>query len=426
MEKVKKSNENAFIIYVIAISVIVFFIVLIRAATTAITWDEAYTYIVYAKDFSINQLINIHSNYANNHIINTIMIAVLDNLCKIEYNEFIIRIPNLIMLVFYFIGSYMISKDEKHKFLLFSALVLNYYVMEFFGLGRGYGISTTFIIFMCYFFRKSFNNQENDKNIFKSILFGILACYSNTVCILALFSISTVYIIQLLIKKDMIRFIRKNIIKILPIMLLLIYILIFHFIVTGSDKPVFGEEDGTTIMDLMKGNFVWMFFENPIINITITIVIVIILLISIYKEKLKILKRPYLMLLFVTLFSLIIPSFVFRKPFLVKRCLIPFWPIIVLGFIEIYDLFIERRKEKNIILTGIAITLFIINFTVRTDITSTRTWKNNYIVRNIAYNALYERRTLTKEEYEENKSFYGLSFYREKILKDYKFDIIPQ
>ena len=50
------------------------------------------------------------------------MIAFLDNLCNLPYNEFIIRLPNIIMLVFYFIGSYMIAKDEKNKYLVFSIL----------------------------------------------------------------------------------------------------------------------------------------------------------------------------------------------------------------------------------------------------------------------------------------------------------------
>ena len=126
----------------------------------------------------------------------------MDKLCNIPYNEFIIRLPNIIMLIFYFIGSYMISKDEKHKYLLFSGLVLNYYVMEFFGLARGYGIAASFVIWMCYFFKKASTNNYDDKNIFISVIFGLLACYSNTISILALFVICLIYLIQLIRKKN--------------------------------------------------------------------------------------------------------------------------------------------------------------------------------------------------------------------------------
>ena len=61
-------------------------------------------------------------------------------------------------------------------------------------------------------------------------------------------------------KKETLKFIKRNIIKIMPIAIFLIYIVVFHFIVTGSDKPVFGgtgEAKGLTIIGFLEKNFVW-------------------------------------------------------------------------------------------------------------------------------------------------------------------------
>ena len=429
-EIVKKVKNNNFLIYVIGLSIIIFSIVVIRAATSAITWDEAYTYVAYAKEFNIQQLIDIHSNFANNHIINTLMIAVVDNLCNIPYNEFIIRLPNIIMLIFYFIGSYMISKDEKHKYLLFSGLVLNYYVMEFFGLARGYGIAASFIIWMCYFFKKAAKNNYDDKNIFISVIFGLLACYSNTISILALFVICLIYLIQLIKNKETIKFIKRNIVKIIPIAIFLIYIIIFHFIVTASDKPVFGgtgEAKGLTIIGFLEKNFVWMFVENSSLNIAISIIGLIFIIGSAIYFRKEIIKRPFFSAILLLIITLILPSTLLGKPYPIERCLIPLWPIVVLGVVDIYSLWTEKINIKvNRIVTGIIILILIALFAIRINIKTTRTWENNYAVRDIAYNALYEQRTLTNEEYEANKDFYGLEFYRQKILEKYNFDIIPK
>ena len=343
-EIAKNIKNNNFFVYVVGVSIIVFTIVLVRAATSAITWDEAYTYIAYAKDFNIQQLIDIHSNFANNHIINTIMIAIVDNLCNIPYNEFIIRLPNIIMLIFYFIGSYKISKDEKHKYLLFSGLILNYYVMEFFGLARGYGIATSFTIWMCYFFKKASKNNYDDKNIFISVIFGLLACYSNTISILSLFTICLIYLIQLIRKKETIKFIKRNIIKIIPIAIFLIYIIIFHFIVTGSDKPVFGgtgEAKGLTIVGFLEKNFVWMFVENSVINIAVSIIVLLFIIISTVVFRKQIIEKPFFSAILVLIIALIVPSTILGKPYPIERCLIPLWPLVVLGLVDMYSLWTD-------------------------------------------------------------------------------------
>ena len=273
-----KKEQKLYITYVVIISTMILGSILIRAATTAITWDEAYTYVAYAKNFNINQLIDIRSNLANNHILNTILIAILDGICNLPYNEFIIRLPNILMCIFYLFGSYLVSKEQKYKYLMFAGLTLNYYVIEFFGLGRGYGIATAFIIYMCYFLKKATENEYKNEYILLSGVFGLLACYANTTSLIGLFSICIIYLVDLIKKKKLYGFIKKNIIGLIPMIVLLIYIIIFHFTVTGGDKPVFGE---TNIIGFLENNFIWMFLENKIANIVLSIIAFTIIVISI-------------------------------------------------------------------------------------------------------------------------------------------------
>ena len=76
----------------------------------------------------------------------------------------------------------------------------------------------------------------------------------------------------------------------------------------------------------------------------------------------------------------------------------------------------------SILCTIVLITLFI----YRIDLTKTRTWANNYVVRDVLYQALAEHRVLTDEEYEMNKGFFGITFYRNKILEKYNFDVLQK
>ena len=427
MEETIKKEKNYFLWYVIGLGLIVFLIVLIRAVTTAITWDEAYTYVNYAKQFDINQLIDIHSNYANNHILNTLMIFGTDQLCNLPYNEFIIRLPNIIMLVFYFIGSYLFTKDEKHKYLLFSGLILNYYVMEFFGLGRGYGIAACLIIWMCYFFKKAVNSDYKDKYVMLSCLLGTAACYANTVSILAVGTIGIVYFIKLFKKKEIFNFLKRNILKIIPIIILLVYIMIFHFIVTGSDKPVFGEVEGSNLIGFFKHSFIWMFIQNGTVNIVLTVIGLIVLAFSIIFYRKKIKEKPFFLAFIVFLLCLIMPSIILKKPFLVERCLIPLWPLFIIGVVEIYGLLTENRPKMLVKTLSIICILFLgLSFAKKIDLKGTRDWNDNYKVKDIVYNALYEHRKLNEEEYNEIKKFYGITFYSEKIIEQYGFDVIPR
>lgn len=413
--------NTKFIIFCLGLFAIVGIPVFIRAATSGITYDEAFTYVYYAKDFNINQYIYISNNLANNHIINTILIAVSTRLFNIPYNELIIRLPNLIMMVLYFIAGYIFTHEKKNKYLIFASLVLNYYVMEFFGLGRGYGIATALIMVMLIFYDKAVKNKYDDKNICISITIGILACYANTVSILAVMAISIIYLLNKIKEKKVIKFIKRNIIQLICFVISMLYIIYYHFTVTGGNKPVFGETTG--ILGYFAKSFVWMFIGKQWIVTVLNIILTVCILIIVLIKRKEVFKNSFINLFFVLNLLLIIPFIILNKPFLIERCLIPFWPVIAIGICEILSLVTLNNKVRVIIETSIIVLLTLI-YIYKIDITKTRDWSDNYILKDIAYNILYERRSISDDEHDKYGQIYTLYFYRDKILDKYNYDIV--
>lgn len=419
----EKKRNNRFLIYALFLSVFIFVIVLIRAATTEVTWDEAFTYVNYVRKFDFSrQFIEVYKNFANNHILNTLLILLFDNICNIPYNELIIRLPNIIMFIFYLIGCFLFSRNNKHKYLLFTGLAANYYVTEFFGLARGYGLATGFIIWMLYFVKKAADNDYNDKNILISCLFGILACYANTVSIFALGSIGLLYFIQLYKRKRIFDFLKHNILPIILSVILFVYIVLFHFLVTGNGKPLFGE---ATLIEFLSRSFMWMFIQNRIINIISSVIILAVIIISAIVFRKKLIEKPFFSALILFLLFLISVPIVLNKPFLIERCLIPFWPLVYIGLIENYEL-IETKIPQliNKVLALVIILLLLLSFGVKINLKQTRDWYNNYRVRSAMYKALYEKRRFKQSEKDDYCQYYGCVFYKEKILNEYDFKVI--
>ena len=88
-----------------AISAIVVFVLIVtRAAIMTITFDEAYTYFGCALNLKLNmegiKELYLTSN-SNNHMLNTILIALMDQLTHSHYVEWIIRFPNILAAALY-------------------------------------------------------------------------------------------------------------------------------------------------------------------------------------------------------------------------------------------------------------------------------------------------------------------------------------
>ena len=405
----KKENKKVFLIYSIIVGIIVFAISLYRTRFTGITYDEAWTYLNYvngSNPFStLSYLIN-GGVLANNHILNTLFISIVEWIFKKEYVELLIRIPSLISYVLYLVFSYKLSNKYKNKFLIFNLLVFNYGVHEFFGLARGYGMATSFVLVGIYFLKKYEDNIDELKWLSLSYVFMCLACYANTVSLMVFASVLIYTFIQLCINKKIFEYIKKQWMFYPIIAALTIVIIRYHFLVTAEGNPVFGKEGINLgiISDLLN-----TFGFNSISSIAAIIVgILLIVCVILLRNKIINFKAYYLPIILILLN--IIATIVTGKPSMTDRLLIPSTPLIVYGLMELLELF-DSKKAKYIFI-GISI-IPIIVFACNLNLKETRDWKDNYIVKDYCYEAL------EKQDYsiipEDQRLYPYTDFYVRKI-----------
>lgn len=152
--------------------------VLIRVFTVGITYDEAWTIdgFVPQKPWRI---FTYNPCSANNHLLNTLLIKVLF-LSHIR-NYMIARIPSFAAYLFYLFFAYKIGRSFRNQLMgivLFFLLLANPFLLDFFGLARGYGLSLGFQMTSLYFYLQ-FVQHYRTRSALYSISAGALAVLSN-------------------------------------------------------------------------------------------------------------------------------------------------------------------------------------------------------------------------------------------------------
>ena len=172
----KKFNYYIFIAVIVA----VFSLLLYKAVTFPVVNDETATAIHYS-NFSVWEIMMYPDHWPNNHILNTLItklfIIILGN------EPVVIRLPNLLSFIFYAIAIFRINKTilkENSIFFIPAALlfVANPYLLDFFGLCRGYGMSSA-IATMSVSYMISGYLDSKQKHIWISYILSILASYAN-------------------------------------------------------------------------------------------------------------------------------------------------------------------------------------------------------------------------------------------------------
>jgi len=122
-----------------------------RAARSSFTCDEAGSYL----DFiSPNVLALFNFNSANNHFLNSLLAKIWSALGGTS--EFVLRLPNLLAYAAYLLFAFLIlNRFVKTKIIVlcgYLLLSLNPYVLDYFSLCRGYGLSLGFLMASLFFF----------------------------------------------------------------------------------------------------------------------------------------------------------------------------------------------------------------------------------------------------------------------------------
>ncbi|MCW3085011.1 MAG: hypothetical protein JWP12_2377 [Bacteroidetes bacterium] len=175
-EEQKKINTALFVI-----AALVFAYTATRAYLLAITWDEAYTYIEFVRNrIILPKTFEIMS--ANNHLLNTSLMLFFTRMFGVS--EIVMRIHILIAHLLFLFYSARLLKNLNNKWLIITAFIIvnvNPYMLDFFSVARGYGLSIGLMMVSIYYFYLLHKKEKKNTNAIISIIFAGLAALANFV-----------------------------------------------------------------------------------------------------------------------------------------------------------------------------------------------------------------------------------------------------
>lgn len=133
------------------LSFFVFLFILLKSVFASFTHDESYSFIQYIAA-SYQAIWNFEPLTANNHLLNSLVTRFIYRI--LGSDEWILRLPNVLAGLGFILLAFRISKHfmplPALRFACWSLLVLNPYLLDFFALSRGYGLSAFFLLVALY------------------------------------------------------------------------------------------------------------------------------------------------------------------------------------------------------------------------------------------------------------------------------------
>lgn len=158
---------------------IFFLLILYKVLNVPATTDEVPAVFFYS-EFSFWEIMMFPDNWPNNHILNTLLVK-----CSISVfgkELWAVRLPNFLIFILFGFGVFrilkLLLKPDSPYFLPAAILFVNPYLLDFFGLARGYGISGTMVLISVMLLLEGFQKRKKGF-ILLSFLTSVLASYAN-------------------------------------------------------------------------------------------------------------------------------------------------------------------------------------------------------------------------------------------------------
>jgi hypothetical protein len=253
LNSMKKTNTGDSITTysLIAVSVLLFAYTFTRACILSITWDEAFSYLEFVRTGIV-----FPDKYgdmsANNHLLYTGLEIYLTH--WLGTAEWVLRLPSLLAHILFLVYSAKLVKQLSNKWLTIAAFLfinLNPYVLDFFSLARGYGLSIGLMmtsIYYLYVFHKNFENKFAALSVFFAGL-SVLANYVMLNYCIALVStlvlLEVYHAYQAMEAKSKFLFFIKNVSKpVILFLLLLVFVLPIGLKLRAAGALFFGGNNG--------------------------------------------------------------------------------------------------------------------------------------------------------------------------------------
>lgn len=413
----KETKKRNFLIYFVVISMIIFIIALLRAIKISITFDEAITYMNFIDINNIKQLN--YSVIANNHILNSFLIFLIKAVTRLEYNEFIIRIPNLVFYLIYIIFTYKISCLYKNKYTVATLLMLNYSVNEFSSLARGYGMASALILVSIYYY-KIYLKEKKESNLIKTFIMLFLASLANTINLIVFIIILIDSTFRMIKEKKFRKFFYQNKIKLIILFFLYLFLIIYHFFVSYIDENLAfcNLQNDYTCLIQNQINYYGIDFINNYLVIFFFLFSFFILLIKRKNIKFSSDNISYVSV-FIILF-LLIAKYIFPFNIPSGRTLIPFCGIYIISLIDFFSVF-NYNKMKYVYIIMIIICFF--SFFKKVNINYVREWKDDENMKKIV-SKIYKSKTQISINDIGLNQLASFMYYYKKYKKMYSYELM--
>lgn len=354
--------------------------ILLRAIRIPITHDEAGTILNFSSQ-SIWNIITYRDPIPNNHILNTLLIRLSTSV--FGFNELSCRLPNILGGLIYLLCSLKLSQVFFEKPLLRLSfqilLIANPFIIEFFALARGYGLSVGLMMVSIYFLL-----QKKQSSLLTALAFAATGMYTNITQLNYLMPLIFV-IMYLTIQLNLVSwlFISKSIMIILSLGALLALPIIKMM---KTDQFVYWGNTGfwnETLIPLLKSSLQGEgYFSQSTVQVFITMIILSILYSTIKTAHLLFIKNykyadaVILNIIFLgAIFYNLLQNYVFNIPFLNARTSIFFYPLFVLA-ISSSVAAVETNLIKRIlfVLYGIAGGFGLVHITRTYNLHSSYEW----------------------------------------------------
>ncbi|MBQ6508236.1 MAG: hypothetical protein IJI07_02075 [Flexilinea sp.] len=381
----------------IVFSLFVFVITLIRSAVTAITYDEAYTYLFIARENMLDPdfLLNMFSKegcIANNHWLNSFLIFFVTRFIKTTYraytySEFMIRLPILAAYAVYLFSVCSNFRKKNISFPVLIFLVGNYYLNEFYGLARGYGMANTFIFLLCMSYldwkRSGFSEM---KHLNAAMIWGILAVLSNTIVLLLYPAVGLICLYRLLTTGNFGKFMKRCGAVLVVFAAVCLLMLKYHLNISSEGKPLYTGETAGFFDCFVKG-YLGMFISSPKKLSAIAMLFTVLTGLSLLKVSKRIKELDFSVMLIIFVLTNLMMEMIFHKGYITQRILLAFYAFVVLAVCELFagawNTQPEWRYSRVLGYAGSAASvvlciLGVINFSAQIELRGTKDWADDY------------------------------------------------
>ena len=367
-----------------------FILIAYKVFNVPITHDEVATTIHYS-NYSYWEIMMYPDASPNNHILNTLFTKTF--LYFFGNDQWVVRLPNLLSFILYSLGAFKIAQiiiGQKSFFFLAGALLFlaNPYLMDFFGLSRGYGMASSFCLFSLSYLISGFRYIKS-KHIWIALITAFLACYSSFTLLFflgATVMMSTIYFLM----NERKTFLNQLFKVILISVGFLLLIALPLYKMQSTNQFVFWEANGFyedtlkvfVILSLYGSDNSWFQEFDAITTMVVLAVLsnVTIIGVSFFRNKVRregdsvIILVSTAVLLLTVLFN-VLQCFLLGTPNLIGRTALFFYPLFMVSFLSLVGFLLRTRlKVLEIPLALIITVICLFHITKVTKLDSVKEW----------------------------------------------------